>query len=139
MAMNLRLYCLAIIVGALQLSGCTESARPPANTPAQSLAPVVFNRAGAPTVEFNAPDMMCAEGCGAKVNEILSEQPGAKEVLVDFENKKATVAIDRDANFDANAAIAALVDHGFKNSSIKSAAVPSEPAAPPAANESSSQ
>ena len=73
----------------------------------------------APTVAFDLPDMMCAEGCGAKVDEVLSEQPGAKEVLVDFDSKSATVVVDEGA-FDSQAAIAALVDHGFEQSTLKS-------------------
>lgn len=80
---------------------------------------VVFNVAGAPTVEFNVPDMMCPEGCGEKTKEILSEQPGAKEVVINFEAKTATVAIE-DGKFDKAAAIAALVDHGFEHSTLKS-------------------
>lgn len=90
-------------------------------------------------IVFNVPDMMCAEGCGAKVNEILSGQPGAKEVLVDFEAKKATVAIDPSVKFDADAALAALVDHGFKNSSIKSDAATKDTASASANDEASAQ
>ena len=63
--------------------------------------------------------MMCPEGCGAKTKEILSEQPGAKEVVVNFDAKTATVAVEKD-KFDADAAIAALVDHGFEHSTLKS-------------------
>jgi len=77
-----------------------------------------FNKAGAPTVEFSVPDMMCPEGCGAKVKELLSEQPGAKDVFVDFPNKTATVAVDKD-KFDAKKAIATLVDHQFNHSALK--------------------
>src|SRR5215212_3907767 len=79
---------------------------------------VSFNTAGSPTVEFSVPDMMCPEGCGAKVKEILSEQPGAKDVLVDFPAKTAKVAVDKD-KFDAKKAIAALKDCQFKNSALK--------------------
>jgi copper chaperone CopZ len=87
--------------------------------------------------------MMCPEGCGEKVKEILAEQPGAKEVLVDFDAKTATVAIESGGNFDTSAAVAALVDHGFKNSTLKGEAsatapgdgaahkTPPEPAIPP--------
>ena len=82
---------------------------------------MAFNVAGAPTVEFNVPDMMCPEGCGAKTKEILSEQPGAKEVVINFDAKTATVAIE-EGKFDPDAAIAALVDHGFENSTLKTAA-----------------
>jgi copper chaperone CopZ len=100
--------------------GCSRVDSPTANTSA-AITPTEFNAIGAPTVAFNAPDMMCPDGCGEKVKEILSEQPGAKEVIVDFEAKSATVAIDKDGPFDAGAAVAALVDHGFKNSSVKHA------------------
>jgi copper chaperone CopZ len=124
----------SVVILAVSTVGCGEG-----NLSSPGVTPTTFNTAGAPTVEFNAPDMMCAEGCGAKVNEILSKQRGAKEVVVDFESRKATVAIDPDANFDANAALAALVDHGFKNSSIKSAATSSEPATPPSTNDSTVQ
>ena len=123
----------------------------------QQSTPVVFNVASLPTVAFNAPDMMCPDGCGVKVKEILSEQPGVKEVVVDFDGKTATVAIGDNANFyanvavaallakfvvicdprtakfDADAAVAALVDHGFKNSSVKSDATEGAPAKPQAA------
>lgn len=93
--------------------------------------PAIFNVAGAPTVEFSVPDMMCPEGCGVKTKEILAEQPGAKEVLVDFEAKTATVAIEN-GKFDAAQALAALVDHGFDHSTLKdtdSAAASAKPQA----------
>jgi copper chaperone CopZ len=99
--------------------GCSQSNQQTSDI-SKSTTPVSFNAAGAPTVVFNAPDMMCPEGCGAKVKEILSGQPGAKEVLVNFDAKTATVALDKDAKFDSDAAVAALADHGFKNSSLKS-------------------
>src|SRR6476660_7153574 len=90
-----------------------------------------FNKAGAPTVEFSVPDMMCPEGCGAKVKEILAAQPGAKDVLVEFDSKTVKVAVDKD-KFDAKQAVAALVDHQFKNSTLKDATAstpaPSAPA-----------
>src|SRR3954467_3372165 len=98
--------------------GCSQSNLQTGDV-SQSTTSVSFNAAGAPTVEFNAPDMMCPEGCGAKVKEILSGQPGAKEVVVDFDAKIAKVAVEDAAEFDSNAAVAALVDHGFKNSSVK--------------------
>src|SRR5215210_7133030 len=110
-------------------AGCSQSSQP-AGDLSKSTTPVSFNTAGAPTVEFTVPDMMCPEGCGAKVKEILAEQPGAKDVLVDFPAKTAKVAVDKD-KFDARQAIAALVDHQFKNSALKngseSAAVPTSP------------
>jgi copper chaperone CopZ len=110
-----------VIVAVIVLAaGCNQQAAPPRQA-SVAPTPVAFNVAGAPTVEFTAPDMMCPEGCGVKVKEILSGQPGAKEVVVDFDSKTATVAVE-DGKFDANAAVAALADHGFKNSEIKSKA-----------------
>lgn len=112
--------CIVGLAAVLILTvGCSQPSAEQSGKLSSSITPVAFNTAGAPTVEFSAPDMMCPEGCGVKVKEILSEQPGAKEVIVDFDSKTATVAIDSDGKFDANAAVAALVDHGFKNSSVK--------------------
>jgi copper chaperone CopZ len=77
-----------------------------------------------PHVTIVVPDMMCEEGCAAKVNEVLRKQPGVKSVDVDFANKSATVSID-DKVFDSNAAVAALVDHGFDHSTLKDSAAAS--------------
>jgi copper chaperone CopZ len=98
--------------------GCSRPSADQSPNASVSLTPVSFNAAGAPTVEFSVPDMMCPEGCGAKVKEILAQQPGAKDVVVDFPAKKAIVAVDKD-KFDAKQAIAALVDHQFKHSAVK--------------------
>ncbi len=100
--------------------GCSRVESPTTANTAPPATPAAFNTAGAPTVEFTVPDMMCPEGCGAKVKEILSEQPGAKDVLVEFETKTVKVAVDKE-KFDAKQAIAALVDHQFKNSALKDA------------------
>ncbi len=54
------------------------------------------------------------------MKEILSKQPGAKDVIVDFPHKTATVAVDKD-KFDAKQAIAALADHQFNHSTLKDA------------------
>jgi copper chaperone CopZ len=116
-----RRYCLCLLSLSFSLVGCSNATNVPADTSAKSATPVAFNVAGAPTVEFSAPDMMCPESCAVKVKEILSEQPGAKEVVVDFDSKTATVAVE-EGKFDADAAIAALVDHGFDHSTLKSAA-----------------
>jgi copper chaperone CopZ len=103
------------LVSVALMVGCTGG-----EVPSPVTTPIAFNTAGAPTIEFSAPDMMCPEGCGTKVKEILSGQPGAQEVVIDFDAKTAKVAVEKDGKFDANAAVAALVDHGFKNSAIKS-------------------
>jgi copper chaperone CopZ len=122
----------SICLGVVFLAGCSEQAAKSPTVDSTAVTPASFNKAGAPTVEFSVPDMMCPEGCGAKVKEILSEQPGAKDVLVDFPAKTAKVAVDKD-KFDAKQAVAALVDHQFKNSALKdantSAAAPSSPSA----------
>ena len=109
------MYCRSILVlfAIGLMSGCGEGgSRMPETTT------TTFNSAGAPTVEFSVPDMMCPEGCGEKTKEILAEQAGAKEVYVDFEAKRATVAVE-EGKFDAEQALAALVDHGFDHSRLK--------------------
>jgi copper chaperone CopZ len=98
--------------------GCSQQTAEQSGDLSESTTPVAFNAYGAPTVQFSVPDMMCPEGCGAKVKEILSQQPGAKDVLVDFDSKTATVAVDKD-KFDAKQAVAALVDHQFNHSAVK--------------------
>jgi copper chaperone CopZ len=109
-----RLLCVTCLIG--MLAGCSEVGAPTA--PASELTPAAFNTAGAPTVAFSVPDMMCPEGCGAKVQETLAGQVGAREVYVDFEAKTATVAVEN-GKFDADAALAALLDHGFDHSTLK--------------------
>ncbi len=73
-----------------------------------------------------------------KVKEILSEQPGAKEVIVDFDSKTATVAVDP-GQFDAKQAIAALVDHQFDHSAVKGEAAATDSAKPHAAEKAAVQ
>ena len=121
----------SICLGVVLLAGCSEQAAKSPAVDATAVTPASFNTAGAPTVEFSVPDMMCPEGCGAKVKEILSEQPGAKDVLVDFPAKTAKVAVDKD-KFDAKQAVAALKDHQFKNSALKDATSLEAPIASPA-------
>jgi copper chaperone CopZ len=89
-----------------------------ADTPAE-VAPATF-AANDHTIEFSVPDMMCAEGCAAEVKSILARQPGAKDVLIDFEHKTAIVAVE-ESKFDADAALAALADQMFPNSKLKTA------------------
>jgi copper chaperone CopZ len=123
-------YAAIVCIGfTLGFAGCSEQPAKMPQATLEEVKPAAFNVAGAPTVEFNAPDMMCPEGCGEKVKEILSEQPGAKEVMVDFDAKVAKVAVADDSKFDKDAAVAALVDHGFKNSTVKGGAEVAKPQA----------
>lgn len=124
--------CAYLLVVVAALVGCAKQTDHMPASASKAVKPAAFNIAGAPTVEFSAPDMMCPEGCGVKVKEILSGQPGAKEVVVDFDAKTATVAVEDASKFDKNAAVAALQDHGFKNSAVKGEAAAAEQA-PPAA------
>ncbi|MGD9633866.1 MAG: heavy-metal-associated domain-containing protein [Pirellulales bacterium] len=110
----MKYFALLMIVAAV---GCGQQSTEAVVVGAPTSA-VAFNVAGAPTVEFNVPDMMCPEGCGAKTKEILSKLPGAKEVVINFDAKTATVAIEA-GKFDADGAVAALKDYGFENSSLK--------------------
>jgi copper chaperone CopZ len=83
----------------------------------ESTTPVSFNAAGAPTIELSVPDMMCEDGCAWAVQDILSKQPGTKDVHVDFNAKIVTVAID-EGQFDSQSALAELIDKGFMNSKL---------------------
>jgi copper chaperone CopZ len=110
---------LVFAMGLVVLSGCGEKEEEAASMAADAVTEASFNVGGAPTVEFSVPDMMCPEGCGEKTKEILAEQRGAKDVQIDFEAKTAIVAVE-DGAFDAEQALAALVDHGFDHSTLKS-------------------
>lgn len=116
--MSARVYCLVMLVLSFAVAGCTEATNSPASISVESATPAVFNSTGAPTVEFSLPDMMCEDGCAMTVKDVLSKQSGAKDVVVDFDGKTATVAIE-EGQFDADQAIAALVDKGFDNSKLK--------------------
>lgn len=111
-------YRFALItVAMMSLVGCGRADAPatPATTPA------VFNAAGAPTVEISVPDMVCEEGCAVAVRKALAQQPGVKEVVVDFPNRTATVAIEP-GQFDADQAIQELIeDYGYPNTRLKTA------------------
>ena len=118
--------CVFLTVGFL--AGCGQS-----DPPSVDVTPVRFNTSGAPTVEFSVPDMMCPESCAVTAREILESQPGVREVLVDFETKSATVAIDEE-EFQVDAALEAFADRGFVHTEVKSgdveAADVAEPASP---------
>jgi len=98
--------------------GCGESESESTSIDNNQVTAASFNPKHAPTIEFSVPDMMCPEGCGVAVKEILSKQPGATEVFVDFDSKIAKVAIE-EGRFDSDKALAALVDKQFLNSSLK--------------------
>jgi len=123
----MRRVCLTCLIGTL--AGCTAEVSAP-TAPVSEATTAVFNADGAPTVEFSVPDMMCPGSCAVKTKEILAGQPGAKDVYVNFEARTATVAVE-EGEFNAEQALAALVDHGFDHSTLKGEAA----AKPQAANE----
>ena len=118
------------------LVGCGTSSVDSTAGPKTETTVVAFNVAGAPTVQFEVPDMMCEESCAKAVRETLAAQPGAKEVVVDFPKKIAIVAIDEKA-FSSDDALAALLDKQFSQAKLlvapeKPAAEPKAPASPDA-------
>jgi copper chaperone CopZ len=119
MSVLANVYRLAVVTLFVAFVGGLITSHEEAAVGQESTTPLAFNAAGAPTVEFNLPDMMCEDGCAWTVNDILSKQPGAKDVHVDFEAKTATVAIET-GTFDSQSALAELVDKGFDNSALKS-------------------
>ncbi len=126
--MNLRTQQPVFLVLTLALLvGCGEQERESSTKTVATTA--AFNVAGAPIVQFEVPDMMCEESCAKAVRETLAAQPGAKEVVIDFPNKLATVAID-EKTFSSDDALAALLDKQF--SQAKLAVAPEAVAEPPA-------
>src|SRR5438128_1719890 len=114
----MRRFAFVVVLSALAVGCSQQAAQSPVSAADTTRASYV--KAGSQVVEFSVPDMMCPEGCGAKVKEILSQQPGAKDVFVDFPTKTAIVAVEKD-KFDSKQALDALVDHQFKKSTLKSA------------------
>ncbi len=109
-----------VALSALIVTGCQTEPAPLKVVETEStvnVTPVAFNVTGAPTAELEVPDMHCEFGCAAKVKEVLASQEGVEDVKVDFEAKKAIVAIDKQA-FDPDAAVAALVDFEFGNTKL---------------------
>ena len=109
-----------VALGALVVTGCQSEmvSEPVAETQSTiETTPVAFNVAGSPTAELEVPDMHCQYGCAAKVKEVLASQNGVEDVKVDFDAKKAIVAIDT-SKFDGEAAVAALVDVQFDNTKL---------------------
>jgi copper chaperone CopZ len=126
----------AVIIFAL---GCSQSAnetKPLVSTeekPAE-VTQAAFNVEGAPTIQFSVPDMMCEDSCVPQVRKTLAQQPGVKDVKVELATHTATVAVDQ-AKFNADAAVAALVDLQFTNTKLATDAAPT--AATPEAPHSS--
>jgi len=113
-----------VALSAILLTGCqTESAPESLVETLESsveATPVAFNSEGAPTTEMHVPDMMCQYSCAAKVKEVLASQTGVKDVKIDFDTRKAIVAVD-ESTFDGEAAVAALVDFSFSNTKLLTA------------------
>jgi copper chaperone CopZ len=110
---------VSIAIGVVLVAGCAQQGDEGLTSAAGSLNSASFNLSGAPTIEFSVPDMMCPDSCAVTTREILAAQPGAKDVLVDFEAKTATVAIE-EGKFNTDDALAALADRGFVHSALKS-------------------
>lgn len=124
-------HALLLAVLLITIIGCGTNQTASTDTTKPEAKTIAFNAAGAPTVMFEVPDMVC-ESCSAAVEETLAKQPGAKEVIVDLEEKVATVAVD-EAAFDKDAAVAALLDKQFPNAKLLAAPeTPAEPAPPEA-------
>jgi copper chaperone CopZ len=77
-------------------------------------------------VTLSVPDMMCEESCAVKVREVLAKQEGVQSVKVDFPSRTATLAV-RGSSFSTEQAIAALVDHGFEEATLKTQDFPVKP------------
>lgn len=82
------------------------------------VTPAAFNVDGAPTVEIGV-DMHCG-GCAAGVCDTLRDLPGVVDVKADPDTDIATVAVD-EAEFDADATIAALVEANYADAVLKAA------------------
>lgn len=107
-------FCFALILGGV--AGCQKAADTTTESTVAA-SPAAFNAAGAPTVQFKVPDMMCEESCAKAVHDTLAAQSGAEDVIVDFPNRLATVAVDKE-KFDSETALAALLDKQFTKTEL---------------------
>ncbi len=87
----------------LSLVGCGVESSTSVSKPPVETTPVVFNAAGAPTVDIEIPGMDCGGCCGAYFAEI----EGVKECQFDAATKVATLAIDEES-FDEAAVMTKL-------------------------------
>ena len=115
-------YHTLVALAVVFVAGCqTESAtEPTVETVVETTVeaePVAFNVSNAPIAELHVPDMMCVKSCAAKVQELLAAQEGVKDVKIEFEERKAVVAVD-EVQFDGEAAVAVLVDYSFPNTKL---------------------
>ncbi len=110
-------WCVTFATFAVLVAGCQTELSTTSEESTAKASPVAFNVEGAPTVAFSVPDMMCEFSCVEQVKKALSSEPGVKDVQVDYEAKRATVAVDRE-QFDAEGAIATLIDYQFTNSQL---------------------
>ncbi len=81
----------------LTLVGCGTESKTTVNIPAETTTPVVFNAAGAPTVEIEIPSMDCKMCAGAYFADI----EGVEDCQFDEATKVATLAIDEES-FDTD-------------------------------------
>lgn len=106
----------AMMVVALAVVGCNEECpskgksqgKTTASESSGGKAGVVEGR----SVVLNVQEMMCAEGCGKKVEGILAKAPGVKQATVDFEAKEARLTVD-EGTFDASQVVAELKTAGY--------------------------
>ena len=121
----MKLQFSVLLLSVLAVVGCSEAVKAPAaKAPSESTTEVAVSSnevqtvaAEMPSVQFKVPDMMCEESCAKAVHDTLAAQPGAKEVVVDFPNRLATVTVD-EAEFDSQAALAALLDKQFTSTTL---------------------
>ncbi|MEQ8208347.1 MAG: heavy-metal-associated domain-containing protein [Lacipirellulaceae bacterium] len=107
-----------LVFTALVMIGCQSQTSAEKESETTEVTEVsTFNAEGAPTVEFSVPSMHCEFSCAPAVKETLAKQPGVKDVKVDLATKTAVVSVEEDL-FDAEAAVAALVDIQFVDSKI---------------------
>jgi len=111
---SLTTLAIAIVLSTGLVTGCQTESAPQTDTTA---TPVVFDFGGASTAEMHVPDMMCQYGCAAKVKEVLTALEGVEDVKIDFESRRVGLAIDK-TKFDAETAVAALVDYQFSNTKL---------------------
>lgn len=102
--------------------GCNASVESTASAPAEGI-PVAEVPATATHVSIKVPDMECPFACWPKVEKILAAQPGVERVALSPQKDEniidnPQVEVDLKPGFDLEAALAALDQGEFHNSTV---------------------
>jgi copper chaperone CopZ len=99
------------VLGCSILVGCNEEC-PTKGKPEMKPESTTSAAVSGTPVTLAVKEMMCAEGCAKRVEEILASSPGVKSATVDFAGKQANLVVES-STFDSARAVADLKSAGY--------------------------